>query len=39
MASVDMAPFCARCHVRHWPDSRHYGRIRRWVYRHLLRRH
>jgi hypothetical protein len=37
MASVDMAPFCARCHVRHFSDSRHYGRTRRLL-RRLLRR-
>lgn len=35
MASVDMAPRCSRCsltacaEVRHWPDTRHYGRLRR----------
>lgn len=35
MASTDMAPRCTRCsflarrEVRHWPDTRHYGRIRR----------
>lgn len=28
MASVDMAPYCTRCHQRHWPDTRHYGRLR-----------
>lgn len=33
MASVDMAPFCARCRLRHWPDRRHYGRIRRLLAR------
>lgn len=33
MASVDMAPFCAVCHVHHWPDTRHYGRLRRAVVR------
>lgn len=37
MASADMAPFCAVCHVRHWPDSRHYGRVR-LLLRRLLRR-
>jgi hypothetical protein len=35
MAAVDMAPPCVRCReltgrmVRHWPDTRHYGRVRR----------
>lgn len=35
MAAVDMAPPCARCQeltglvVRHFPDTRHYGRVRR----------
>jgi hypothetical protein len=38
MAPVDMAPFCTRCHVRHWPDARHPGRIRRLLLRLLRRR-
>jgi hypothetical protein len=44
MASVDMAPRCARCsmrarrEVRHWPDTRHYGRFRRLLLRLLRRR-
>lgn len=29
MASVDMAPLCSRCRVHHFPDTRHYGRLRR----------
>lgn len=29
MAAVDMAPYCTRCHLRHFPDTRHYGRVRR----------
>jgi hypothetical protein len=33
MASVDMAPRCTRCHVHHWPDSRHLGHIRAWLWR------
>lgn len=37
MAAADMAPLCTRCLIRHWPDSRHYGRIRRAL-RRLLRR-
>lgn len=43
MASVDMAPPCAKCtelahrEVRHWPDTRHYGRLRR-AFARLLRR-
>jgi hypothetical protein len=37
MAAVDMAPLCTRCMARHWPDSRHYGRVRRRLAR-LLRR-
>lgn len=34
-----MPPFCLRCGVRHFPDSRHYGRFRRLLVRlRLLRR-
>lgn len=33
MASVDMAPLCLRCRARHWPDARHFGRLRRLVHR------
>lgn len=33
MATVDMAPLCTRCLVRHWPDTRHYGRLRRLLAR------
>lgn len=29
MAAVDMAPLCTRCLIRHWPDTRHYGPVRR----------
>lgn len=35
MAAVDSAPRCFRCsmraqaEVRHFPDTRHYGRLRR----------
>jgi hypothetical protein len=38
MASVDMAPYCTRCHARHFPDSRHYGRVRLTLRRILRRR-
>lgn len=44
MASVDMAPRCATCslrtgrEVRHFTDTRHYGRFRRAVCRLLKRR-
>lgn len=29
MAAVDMAPRCTVCGQRHFPDTRHYGRLRR----------
>lgn len=38
MSAADMAPLCTRCLARHWPDSRHLGRIRRTVRRLLKRR-
>jgi hypothetical protein len=44
MASVDMAPRCAICslragfEVRHFPDTRHYGRWRLLLHRLLRRR-
>lgn len=38
MASVDMAPLCTVCLVHHWPDSRHFGPVRRWWHRRVLRR-
>lgn len=37
MASADMAPLCTHCRERHWPDSRHLGRVRRWLRAHWHR--